>query len=58
VLCSEWFAFSAQVSALSWGIQMCISSGASVSGAYRNSNVNPAISRFVPVAVIGSVGEM
>ena len=39
-------------------IQMCISSGASVSGANRNSNVRPAMSRFVPVTVMPSVGEM
>ena len=37
---------------------MCISSGASVSGAYRNSKVSPAIVRTCPVSVIGSVGEM
>ena len=37
---------------------MCISSGASVSGAQRNSKVSPAIARFVPVALIGSVGEI
>lgn len=39
-------------------IQMCISSGALVSGVYRNSNVRPAMSRFVPVTVMPSVGEM
>ena len=31
---------------------------ASASGANRNSNVRPAMSRFVPVTVMPSVGEM
>jgi hypothetical protein len=33
MLCTVWSAVSAQVSALIAGIRMCVSSGASVSGA-------------------------
>ena len=47
-----------QVSALICGIQICISSGASVSGAYRNSKSHPPRVRVCPVLVIGSVGGM
>jgi hypothetical protein len=55
---SQWLAFSARVSARNCGIQMCISSGASVSGAYRNSKVSLAMSCLVPVSVMPSAGEM
>lgn len=52
VLCSVWQQFSAAVSAPNCSMNQCISAGASVSGASRNSKSRPAIVIFWPVSVI------
>jgi hypothetical protein len=58
VLCIVWQQFSAAVSAPNCGMNQCISAGASVSRASRNSNAMPSIVIVWPVAVISSVGAI